>query len=180
LTELTPEEKRRIYEEEKVRLEAQEKLRSKFGEKATPAKSAKKKTSPATWGCLILIIIVVIVFISIFNETSKESGSSAPSTPKEEIKLNAAVRFTGTQFVIQNNNDFAWTNVKLEINPGILKSGFTYKALRIEPNTTYTVGAMQFSKSDGTRFNPFSIKPKEIFISADTPKGRAYYSGGWE
>ncbi|GAH35115.1 unnamed protein product, partial [marine sediment metagenome] len=59
-------------------------------------------------------------------------------------------------------------------------SGYTYRASIIIPNNEYVIGAMQFTKGDGTRFNPITIKPKEIFITCDTPEGKAYYSGGWK
>lgn len=169
MTELTPEEKRKIYEEEKFRIDTQEKVRKKI----------KRKTKPTTWGCLILIILGIIILSGVFSPSKKSEIPPSAVQKREEIELKASVRFTGTQFIIMNNDSFDWINVKLEINPAFLKSGYVYNAKRIKPNLEYTVGAMQFTKSDGTRFNPFAIKPKEIFIAADTPKGRGYYSGGW-
>jgi len=57
MSELTPEEKRKIYEEEKERVRAQKKI--------------KRKTKPATWGCLILIILVIIV--AVISERSSKT-----------------------------------------------------------------------------------------------------------
>ena len=172
MAELTPEEKQRIYEEEKTRLEAQVQIKKKL---------EKKKTSSITWGCLTLVIIIAIVwFIGIFSPSKRSEAPPPPVQKKEEVELKATVRFTGTQFIIVNKNNFAWTNVKLDINPGTFKSGYVYKVSKISSNKEYTVGAMQFAKGDGTRFNPFTMKPKEIFIACDTPKGRGYYTGGWE
>jgi len=169
MSELTPEEKRRIYEEEKTRIEAQQQIKRKIS----------RKTKPSTWGCLILIALlgIAIGITALRKPSGTGSGSTIKKTaPKrEEVKLKARVTFTGTQFVIQNNNQFDWSNVRMEVN-----KGYYYNASRMKSLTEYTVGAGQFAKRDGTRFNPFSMKPQNFFIAADTPKGRAYYTGGWK
>ena len=174
MSELTPEEKRRIYEEEKTRIEAQQQIKRKYA----------RKTKPRTWGCLILIsLIVIIIIVSYFKipqGTGTDRSTLITTQEKEEIELNVEARFTGTQFIIVNKNDFIWTNVKLDINTGTFRSGYVYRVKNILPNKKYTIGAAQFTKSDGTRLNPFVIKPKTIFIICDTPKGRAYYTGGWD
>jgi len=166
MAELSPEEKQKIYLEEKERLQAQEKLK----------KEVQSKTNKqAGIGCLVVIAIIVIY--SIISSTKSGSKSSTPSP--QDIHLNASVSFTGTQFIIQNNDSFNWTGVKLEINSGLIRSGYSLNVALIEAAQTYTVGALQFAKSDGTRFNPFSMKPQGIFISASTPRGTGYYSGKW-
>jgi len=149
MSELTPEEKRKIYEEEKARLEAQAQIKKKM---------EKRKTKPATWGCLILIIFGIIWIIAVFSP-SKKSESPSPPPPREEVDLNAQVLFTGTQFKITNKNNFNWTDVKLEVN-----GKYFYNVSIIKPNIEYTVGAMQFAKRDGTRFNPFTMKPRDFFL----------------
>lgn len=73
--ELSPEEKKRIYEEEKTRVEAQEEAK----------KEAKaKKTKQGCLGCLGLIVVIFIIALvgGLFKSGDK------PSTPKtqEEIR----------------------------------------------------------------------------------------------
>jgi len=103
-----------------------------------------------------------------------------PSTrPSSTIDLKASVRFTGTQFVITNNNSFDWTNVKLEVNSGLLRGGFVLKTKRICAGETYTVRAMQFAKGDGNRFNPLTNKPLNFSIWCDTPEGKGFWYGSW-
>jgi len=99
----------------------------------------------------------------------------------QPICLNAAARFTETQFIIENHDNFDWLNVKMELNGSFLSSGFILETDRMEAGGTYTVGALQFAKKDGTRFNPFTYKPQKIDIDCDTPKGEnAFWNGSWE
>jgi hypothetical protein len=169
MAELTPEEKEKIYAEEKARLEAQEKVKKE-------ADAKKSKT-----GCIgiiaLLVFIAVVMWICGFFES--DTKSPTPSEPLY-VDINAAVRFTGTQFIITNNDSFDWKNVELEINPGLLSSGYTLRSDIMKAGQTYTVGALQFAKPDGTRFNPFTVKPQSIGISCATPRGDGYYSGKWK
>lgn len=110
---------------------------------------------------LFLIVLVVGAGILLSDDETKIETSQPAKT------LSARIRFDGTQFTITNNNTFNWTNVKFELNSGILKGGYILRQGRIKAKNTYTVGALQFAKSDGTRFNPFTMKPQSIFIFAD-------------
>jgi hypothetical protein len=85
-------------------------------------------------------------------------------TPTTIDDFKASVRFTGTQFVIANLDDLDCQNAKMEINGGIIRSGYILDGYTLEAGKTYEVGALQFAKSDGTRFNPFETKPKDFFI----------------
>jgi len=170
MTELTDEEKKKIYNEEKARLEVKEKV-----EKESKAKDTKT-------GCigiigLLVVIAIVMAICGVFDTGKKKSEE--PSEPLY-VDLDASVRFTGTQFQITNKNNFNWTNVELEINPGLLKSGYKLDAGLMKAGETYTVGAMQFAKPDGTRFNPFTMKPQSIDIYCDTPRGKGFYSAKWQ
>lgn len=97
----------------------------------------------------------------------KKKTSSPKIKTQVERKIHASVSFNGTQFIITNNDSFDWTNVKFELNAGILKSGYILRENRIKSGHTYTVGALQFAKSGGERFNPFTMKPQSMFIFAD-------------
>ena len=163
--ELSPEEKKRIYEEEKTRVEAQEKAKEK---------SEAKKTKKGCLGCLGLIVVIFIIALvsGLFDSGDNTDKSST-------IDLTASVSFTGTQFIIINIDTFDWTNVKLEVNSGLLKGGYVLKTQRMSSEETYTVGAMQFAKGDGTRLNPFTTKPQNFSIWCDTPRGRGFWYSEW-
>jgi len=135
---------------------------------------AKKKDSSKKWGCLVfLAVFILMMYIcGVFDKTE---------TPKEPdyVTLKASVRFDGSQFIITNNDSFNWTNVELEVNGALLKSGYKLKQRLMEAGTVYTVGALQFAKPDGTRLNPFTTKPQKFEIICDTPKGRGVTSLSW-
>ena len=124
-------------------------------------KEAKKKKNLLI-GCGVLVVIVIILAVSI--------GTCLGGTTTETIDLSASVSFDGAQFTITNNDSFDWHDVKFYLNDDYK---LTYPLLSAK--TTYTVGAMQFTKSDGTMFNPVTMKPLKMAISCKTPEG----NDGW-
>jgi len=150
---LSPEERERIYYEEKARMDAQEEINA-------------ENTKKGCMGCLTVIgvIFAISLVISLF------SGGSSRETTSEKIMLHGTAKFTGTQFVITNNDEFAWSNTVLTLNPGFFDS---YKLTLgdLEAGQTCIVGAAQLTKSNGERFNPFTHKPCVLLITAYTPDG---------
>ena len=144
-------------------------------------KSEKKSSMGCGTGCLIVIILFVIyiVFAKIvyFSDSGSSSSSSSSSS---NVDLNARVNFTGTEFVIVNNDSFDWTNIKLEVNSKTLSSGYTFEAYSMNAGQTYTIGATRFAKSDGEKFNPFTHKALNLSIWCDTPRGKGFYYGTWK
>jgi hypothetical protein len=94
--------------------------------------------------------------------------------------LERARPFHRDQFVIQNEDTDDWTDVKMEINGGFFSGGYELRTPRIEAGSTATVGAAQFAKSDGTRFNPFQMKPQKFVITAKIDGKNGTYVGGWQ
>jgi hypothetical protein len=103
---------------------------------------------------------------------------SGGSSSKQTTSLEAEVRFNGTQFTIKNPTTKQWTNVKAEINAVI--NGYEYVFDSLDPGQTVTVGAMQFAKKNGERFNPFQLKPQQFTILADVDGTRGVWQGGWK
>ena len=166
---LSNDEKKRIYEEEKNRLEAQEDIKGKLESKKN------KKTAYGCLGCVGIVIVFAII-------VAGTSTTSDTEKTREEITLtlNASVGFFESQFVIRNKDSFDWTNVKMEVNSKTFASGYILKSARMMAGETYTVGAMQFAKSDGEKFNPFTHKPLNFSIHCDTPTGKGFYYGKME
>lgn len=130
-------------------------------------------------GCLtVLGIFLFIVVIAAIIALAPEEKSKKPSrAPSATVDLEARVRFDGSQFIITNGNSFDWTSAKMEVNSGLLAGGYILKVKRLEAGHTYTVGALQFAKSDGTRLNPFKTKPQKFSIWCDVPKGKGFWYG---
>jgi hypothetical protein len=148
----------------------------------------KKRSSGGGLGCLLLVALFTAwCAYAVFSPSTPPSrrgsppaSGSSPSGTSTDVQLDASVRFTGTQFVIENRDGFDWTNVEMSINYGVFAGGYDLATARMEAGESYTVGAMQFAKSSGERFNPVTMKPTKFMISADTPRGKAFYFGGWE
>lgn len=128
---------------------------------------------------LILALLAVLAYGSSSNNSSGPDGRSKGSS-SSSADLQARVSFTGTQFVITNSDTFDWTNVKLEVNSHGLSDGYTVHVPRIGAGGTYTVGAMQFAKDDGERFNPLTHKAQNLSVWCDTPNGNGFYYGQWQ
>ncbi len=85
----------------------------------------------------VLVVFIILAVGSVDTDSVDSPSSSSPKTykPSKPSKpkrpdLNATVVFTGSQFVISNHNNFDWTNVKLEINSGIIRGGHTLRTGR--------------------------------------------------
>jgi len=115
-------------------------------------KTTKKQNRQAVGcGCFLIIGIIAVIVIYFWAAAGG--------------RLEGSVLFTGTQFIITNNDSCDWTNVELEVN-----NGYSLHVEKIPAGTTSTVGAMQFSNSKGERFNPYTLKLKSFVITCSTPK----------
>src|SRR5262249_36574308 len=127
--------------------------------------------------CAFGLTIAVVMAAGTSDDKSKQSGGGSSI-----VDLNASVQFTGSQFVITNKDSFDWNNCKFDLNGGAFSSGYILNTNVIKAQTTHTVGAMQFAKTDGERFNPFTHKPQSFSIScSSTASGKSgFYYGSWK
>jgi len=139
-------------------------------------------------GCLIAIGLLVGFFILIGlivsgGEEKKQVTEEKPkATPKtESIELNGKVNFDGAQFHITNLDKGDWVNCHFILNgkyyyPTKTSSWLPGQKIGvIEAGNTVSVGSANFTLLDGTRFNPFAIKPQSLSISCDN----GFESWGW-
>jgi len=128
-----------------------------------------KKKNTVT-GCIVLVVLIILIAVGMMVCTGDTTD-----TPSD-LDLSANISYDGTQFTITNNDSYSWHNVTFELN-----DTYELHADYIAANTAYTVGAMQFAKSDGTMFNPFTQTALNIFISAENSSGtKGYYYGEWD
>jgi hypothetical protein len=108
-------------------------------------------------------------------------------TPNTSNILKTYVRFTGTQFLIINRNQFGWSNIRIAIgldrgqdhpiHEKIDSSAFMLMIPRIDSGEAYSTGIMQFRREDGTKLDPAITRPENIKIWSDTPRGRGFWYG---
>ncbi len=153
LVSLIIEVKMAISEEQKQKIKEEEEFRAKIKDDLNQSQSKKAKNKKGI-GCLTVIIIFIVIGVI----GSAFSSNSPTKETRDDFK--ASVNFTGTQFVISNLDDLDCENARLQINDG----SYSLDGYKLEAGSTYTVGALQFTKSDGTRFNPIQVKPKTFNI----------------
>ena len=117
------------------------------------------------------------------EETKKESVVTNTPTPlpsPKENELDGMVSFNNLQFTVTNLNNFEWRNCKFEVNPGLFGVGYYYNAPSpLEGLNIYTIGALQFAKSNGERFNPYQLKAQRFTASCRDQSGELIF-GYWE
>ena len=94
----------------------------------------------------------------------------APTAPKV-VSLPVDVEFDGLAFTIKNLGKSAWGNIRADLNGGVFSSGYIYETDYLGAGATMKVGALNFAKSDGTRFNPLALKPESLAITATLADG---------
>ena len=127
-------------------------------------------------GAVIGLCFAVLIFAVILGLLSgggkKEQAQKAPVAA-----VDASIHFDRERFTIINNNDYDWTNVKMEVNSGLPSGGYVLKHPPMQAGNIYSVEALQFCKADGTKLNPQTTRPQNFSIFCDTPAGPA--TGSW-
>ncbi len=127
------------------------------------------------------VIVFVLICIALFSGKSvRKSGLSKAGPPEgSEIRLNAKVTFTGAQFVIYNNDTFDWTNVDFRLTLEDAGDNFNLSVPIIPAGKKRIVRASEFISKNGSRFNPYTMKPKRFLVwcEAQDRKNGTYFAG---
>lgn len=83
---LSPEERKRIYEEEKARLEAQERAKREL-----KSEKIKKQLKGCFWLFGLLIVLFVLLILTSLNDTNKPDSVEGISEPSEPLEYQLAV-----------------------------------------------------------------------------------------
>ena len=140
----------------------------------------RKVRSP---GALVAVVVIIWICAVLFRGTSSVKppptveGQSEHST----VQLNAKVTFAGGRLSIYNNDPFDWDNVKLEIISKTAGDPFSLIAPKMLAGEKYTVNAAEFSRNDGTSFDPHTMKLHRFWVRGETPDRRnGSYLAAWE
>lgn len=130
-----------------------------------------------------ILTILGILFITPFIiggmvGSSIENQSEGADKPKVERRsdFSGTVSFDGTQFHVTSLDTTDCVNARLQING----TSYTLSGYTLEAGQSYSVGAGQFTKGDGTRFNPFAIKPQNFSVSCGGDNELTSAFGYWE
>lgn len=128
---------------------------------------------------IIVFIILVCTVLFVGKSKIEPSLTEAISTQASTISLNAEVTLSGSHFIITNNDSFDWTNVELQIISDYIGNNFTAMIPKISAGQKLSVRATEFTKKDGTRFNPYMMKSQSFRIRCNTPteENGSYYAG---
>jgi hypothetical protein len=74
--------------------------------------------------------------------------------------LTASVQYEGDRFIIQNGDNFQWTDVRL-----LLNSDFKFNTSDILAQNGFSVLASQFAKDDGTKFDLNTASPTDLYVT---------------
>ncbi len=162
-----------------INITSSEKTDNPIGEKKKHKWSKKEKIAG----------LVVLAIFAIFFLTA--SGGDKNSTPpkKESAKLALSIGYepyvqgyTTPVITLKNQNDVRWENCRLRLNgsyektlPMIYELSY-WNQPEITGNKMQLIPVTQFTKSDGTKFNPLTTAAKDICVSCDEPN---YDSNCW-
>ena len=122
---------------------------------------------------IFLLAITVIIFLTFGSGCGSDAVSSS-------LVLNAVVDYRSGSFLIFNNGNFDWINVKLFLNyeGDNLSSGYQYyttsSSKEIWAHSSTMINDYEFRNAKGDQFH--STLPLEeldkLLIQADTPDGK--------
>lgn len=167
---LTEGEKQKIFEEEEYRKEIRSQLDNKVG--------PKKKKGVGCLTAIVVIIVSVAIFGVIVSSQTPPTPDTSSQKPGSQEELVGMVRFSEMQFHIVNQEQRDWNNCRFTVNgkyrfppeQGLMGSE-TKVVAKIEKDTTYDIGAGEFTLKDGTRFSPFTTKPQNFSVACDNGFG---------
>lgn len=121
--------------------------------------------------------------LAAFASTCGAPTPSAPvaplwTAPPEATRLEADVRFTGTQFVIENRGSELWRDLDVRVGLERDPPAYRYRADATLGGRSLTIGALNFERPDGTRLSPFRLQPDRWAIVAVLPDGRRGFAEG--
>ncbi len=137
--------------------------------------SRERKTwwKPKGCGAWVLVIIVLTLIVSALVSNPGNKSNNLDQKTQDKSDLIGDVNFDGSQFHIANKENKDWNTCHFTLNgryhyPG---TSLADKLEVVKANEIISVGSTNFILPDGTRFNPFSIKPTNLSASCESRFG---------
>ena len=115
----------------------------------------------------LIIFIIVGVSIAILASLSPKNNTSTTDKRVENKDLAGKANFSDGQFHITNQENEDWKDCYFTINSKYRypTDPMTTRVKLLKSRETLSIGAGEFTLSDGTRFNFLSTKPKDLSAS---------------
>jgi hypothetical protein len=98
--------------------------------------------------------------------------------PADAAPIPAAVRFTGTQIVVENRGRELWRDVEIAVGRSDRPPAFLYRAEAVLGGREVAVGALNFARPDGVRLSPFQLQPDRWSVRVRLPSGGSGFAEG--
>jgi hypothetical protein len=146
-----------------------------------------KLKSRAIWviSAVLTVTFLLISLMWVDNSRIHSLNYTFPCTTLSTLK--AHVQFTGTRFLIINQNKFDWTNIRIEVSTDINQNhhlhgtiypnAFMLTVHKIDIGEPYPIEVTLFRRDDGTKLDPVTTRPENIKIWSDTPHGKGFWYG---
>ncbi|MHC4304448.1 MAG: hypothetical protein ACYTFF_09910 [Planctomycetota bacterium] len=122
----------------------------------------------------VILVLGILVAAGVTVRVMLSSGASTFAS------LDASIRFDGLQFKIINQDDFAWHDVRLDLNGGLANSGYMHRPGTLVAGQTYTAPITAFADEGGSRFSIITDRPRQMIITCELDDGRtARYTRRW-
>lgn len=147
---------------------------------ATPVQIGNKETKEPYYG---FSKFTLGFFILLFIGAAYSLIEPKRSDKQPSVQIKASVYFDENLIIVTNDDNFDWSDVELGINLGAQgrsDRGYLYKIPKLAYRETRIIDLMQFARTDGTRFNPFTTKFMKIYIACATSQGHGFWTGGKE
>ena len=156
-----------------------------------PVMPPERKRIP-WWGWTLIVIGVLIVLgnlgegagntSSVPTQSAGEPAASPPPSapapaPLPSDRLAARVEYRDGSIIIRNDEPWDWVGAKVELNGHGFSSGYEYRVRRIGAGSYASVPITSFTESDGTRYNPYTLKLLQATIHVERKKVDGFYLG---
>ena len=107
--------------------------------------------------------VVLISAVALYS-TLGGGGGSRETVYRD---LNASVQFDGRRLTIVNNDEFAWHDVLIDVNGGLIYMGYEFRPGTLSAGQEYVFAAARFVDKEGKRFDPALEEIRQVRIACE-------------
>jgi RNA polymerase subunit RPABC4/transcription elongation factor Spt4 len=146
-----------------------------------PAPHKIFKNDPVVvFGAILLPLIIIIAVIGKLNDPqSRTNIPLAKDLPFKEqlVDLKSQASITGGHTLnLKNLNNYAWKDIDVSLNYGMIDGGYTAHLGQLEPGASASISLSDFADGQA-RFNPFTTKAANFKIHCSVPGGTGLETG---